>query len=152
MDTATDLAPDRIERSIEIDADAERVWSLVSRPGWWINENEVDPDPVLRPEADCTVVVHEKFGEFRIRTLEQRPPRFIAYRWLFPDEETGTLIEFWIEDRTHGVILKVVESGLSALDKPHADLLAHIAENTSGWESELAAAARFVLSGTAYRR
>jgi len=33
--------PDSIERSIDISADAERVFALVSRPGWWINEGAV---------------------------------------------------------------------------------------------------------------
>ena len=42
--TLTDLDPlDRIDRSIDIDAPAARVWSLVSRPWWWINEGTVDP-------------------------------------------------------------------------------------------------------------
>ena len=40
----TDLDPlDRIDRSIEIDAPAERVWDLVTRPGWWINEGAGGP-------------------------------------------------------------------------------------------------------------
>ena len=32
---------DRIDRSIEIDATAEKVWGLVSRPGWWINSRTI---------------------------------------------------------------------------------------------------------------
>lgn len=40
---------DRIERSIWIAADADRVWQLVSEPGWWVNdgritEHRVEPD------------------------------------------------------------------------------------------------------------
>ncbi len=42
--TQTDQELDRIERSIDIDASAEKVWSLIEQPGWWINEHEVEPD------------------------------------------------------------------------------------------------------------
>lgn len=52
QDAAADLDPlDRIDRSIDIDAPAGRVWDLVARPGWWINEGDVDPQPDLRPTA-----------------------------------------------------------------------------------------------------
>ena len=29
------------ERQIDIDATAERVWALVSTPGWWINDGTI---------------------------------------------------------------------------------------------------------------
>ena len=49
---ATDLDPlDRIDRTIDIDASAERVWDLVTRPGWWINEGTVDDDPDVRVDG-----------------------------------------------------------------------------------------------------
>src|SRR3954449_7733938 len=73
---------DRIERSIDIDATAEKVWSLIERPGWWINEEEVDPEPVLRREGDQDVLVHPKWGEFRLQTLERDEPRHISYLWV----------------------------------------------------------------------
>ena len=82
---ATDIDPlDRIDRSIEIDAPAERVWDLVTRPGWWINEGAVDPEPDVRVEGTPTVLTHPKYGEFRLETVESRPPSYIAYRWLEP--------------------------------------------------------------------
>ena len=49
---------DRIARRIDIDAPAERVWELVVRPGWYINDGEVEPEPDLRQEGDVTVVRH----------------------------------------------------------------------------------------------
>lgn len=146
-DTTLDL--DRIERSIDIDAAADTVWTLISRPGWWINEHDVDPNPVLRVEGELTVVVHEKFGEFRLRTLEQRPPRYIAYRWLDTGDDIGTLTEFWIDDREGGVTLRVVESGFCDLGKSREKVIDHVTENTAGWEAELAAAARYVAAAGA---
>jgi uncharacterized protein YndB with AHSA1/START domain len=146
--TQTDHELDRIERSIDIDATAEKVWSLLERPGWWINEHEVDPDPVIRWESDdVAVVVHEKFGEFTLHRVEAAPPRYISWRWIERDD-VGTLVEFWVDDRPGGVTLKVVESGLTGLGKDADALRKHYDGNSEGWEAELAAARRFVLGET----
>lgn len=144
-DVGTEL--DRIERSIDIDAPAEKVWALVQRPGWWINDGEhVDPDPELRDEDGLTVVVHPEHGEFRFRTEQRDEPRYIAFHWVDNvAPEAGTTVEFWIEDRDGGVRLKVVESGFSRLRKDRAAIDHQIQENTEGWEVELEAARRFVL-------
>jgi uncharacterized protein YndB with AHSA1/START domain len=136
---------DRIERSIDIDASAEKVWSLIERPGWWINEHDVDPDPEVRWESDDTaVLVHEKWGTFRLRRLEAAPPRYISWRW-FDHDDAGSLVEFWVDDRPGGVTLKVVESGLAGLGKDHDALRKHYDGNSEGWELQLAAAQRFVV-------
>ena len=143
--TETDQELDRIERSIDIDASAEKVWSLVQRPGWWINEHDVDPDPEIRREGEYDVVVHPKFGEFRLQTLERDEPRYISYHWVDNvAPEAGTTVEFWIEERAGGVTLRVVESGFSGLRKDRAAIDNQIKENTHGWETELEAARRFV--------
>lgn len=147
--TQTDQELDRIERSIDIDATAEKVWSLLERPGWWINEQEVDPDPVIRWEReDVAVVVHEKYGEFTLHRIEAAPPRYISWRWIEHDD-AGTLVEFWVDDRPGGVILRVVESGLTGLGKDAEALRKHHEGNSEGWTLELAAARRFVLGETA---
>jgi uncharacterized protein YndB with AHSA1/START domain len=147
--TQTDDVLDRIERTIDIDASAEKVWSLVARPGWWINDQEVDPDPVLRKDGDYDVLVHPKHGEFRLQTLRSEPPRHVAYHWVDNvAPEAGTTVEFWIEDRADGVTLRVVESGFSGLKKDRAAIAHQVEENTRGWQIELEAARRFV-TGTA---
>ena len=144
--TQTDQELDRIERSIDIDASAEKVWSLITRPGWWINDGDVDPDPEVRREGDFDVVSHPTHGEFRFQTLERDEPHHIAYLWVDNvAPEAGTTVEFWIEDRTGGVTLRVVESGFSKLQKDRAAIDNQIRENTHGWELELEAAKRFVL-------
>jgi uncharacterized protein YndB with AHSA1/START domain len=143
--TETDQELDRIERSIDIDASAEKVWSLVQRPGWWINEHDVDPDPEIRREGEYDVVVHPTWGEFRLQTLERDEPRYISYHWVDNvAPEAGTTVEFWIQERAGGVTLRVVESGFSGLKKDRAAIDNQIKENTHGWEKELQAARRFV--------
>jgi uncharacterized protein YndB with AHSA1/START domain len=131
---------DRIDRSIDIDAPAERVWELVSRPGWWINQGEVDPEPDLVVTGDQAVLRHPAHGEFRLQVLASRPPSYVSYRWVDPGADAGTLVEFWIEPREGGVTLRVAESGFSRLGKAREQWLAHRAGNVEGWASELAAA------------
>jgi uncharacterized protein YndB with AHSA1/START domain len=140
-----DLDPlDRIDRSIDIDASAERVWDLVTRPGWWINEGSVDPDPDVRVEGSTTVLTHPAYGEFRLETVESRPPSYVAYRWLDADADAGTLVEFRIEPRDAGVTLTVAESGFSRLGKPREEWLKRREGNVEGWTLELEAARRYV--------
>jgi uncharacterized protein YndB with AHSA1/START domain len=147
--TQTDQELDRIERSIDIDATAEKVWALITRPGWWINEGDVDPDPEIRREGDYDVVVHPTYGEFRLTTLASDEPRHVSYHWVDNvAPEAGTTVAFWIEDRAGGVTLRVVESGFSQLKKDRAAIDNQIKENTHGWEVELEAAKRFVLRAT----
>ena len=141
----TEVDPlDRIDRSIDIDAPAARVWELVSRPGWWINEGEVDPEPDLVVTDDQALLRHPVHGEFRLHVLESRPPSYVSYRWMDGDAEVGTLVEFWIEPREGGVTLRVAESGFSGLGKAREDWLAHRAGNVEGWTTELAAARTWV--------
>jgi uncharacterized protein YndB with AHSA1/START domain len=133
---------DRVDRQIDIDASAERVWDLVSRPGWYINQGAVVSNPVLETDGDVSVLHHPVHGDWRFRTVAQDQPRYAAYRWL-GDDDRSTLIEFWITERADtGVTLRVVESGFAALGDP--DWLQQREENVEGWRTELAAAAAYV--------
>jgi len=149
--TQTDQELDRIERRIDIDATAEKVWGLIERPGWWINEHDVDPDPTIRLEEDgLAVVVHPTWGEFRIQTVHADRPHRLSYRWIDNDHpDTGTLVEFSIDERSEGgVTLTVVESGFAGLKKDREAIARQVTENTEGWEQELQAAKRYVLGTT----
>ena len=133
---------DRIDRQIDIDASAERVWELVSRPGWYINRGTVVSNPVVETDGDICVLHHPVHGDWRLRTITLDRPRYAAFRWLGEDDES-TLVEFWITDRADaGVTLRVVESGFAALADP--DWLQRREENVEGWRSELAAAAAYL--------
>jgi len=145
QEAAAHLDPlDRIDRTIDIDAPAGRVWDLVTRPGWWINEGDVDPEPDLQVDGSLTVVRHPTYGEFRIETIASRPPSYVAYRWLDGDSDAGTLVEFEITPRDGGVTLAVAESGFSRLGKPRERWVKHREDNDTGWAEELAAARRYV--------
>jgi uncharacterized protein YndB with AHSA1/START domain len=147
--TTTDLDPlDRIDKSIDIDASAETVWGLVSRPGWWINDGAVQADPELRREGEATVVTHPEYGEFRLLTVESQRPSYVSFRWIHRETddraERSTLVEFRVVERGDGVTLTVTESGFSSLSQDRATWLADRAGNDDGWTTELAAARTFV--------
>jgi uncharacterized protein YndB with AHSA1/START domain len=134
-----------IERQIDIDAGAERVWGLVSRPDWFINDGRV-VDHRIEEVGDGVHLVHDPVhGVFRIRIDKLEPPHHAVFSWLGrEDEEQSTQVEFWIEERPGGVTLKVVESGFEKLGLAESELRRHVAERTEGWEDELAAAKDFV--------
>ncbi len=139
--------PDSIDRQIVIEADAQKVYELVARPGWWINEGSIT-DNLTSTEGDVSTVTHPKYGSFRIRTVEARPPHYVSFRWLGGDQANealeavpGTLVEFWIEERpAGGVTLRVLESGFGALPVSEEQRRRNVEDNTEGWELELAAA------------
>ena len=136
-----------IEKNITIDATAERVWTLVSEPGWWINEGAYR-DHVIEQRGDLYLVTDDKHGTFPLTIELSEAPRHIAYRWMWPSDQPGvdapgTLTQFWIDDLPEGgVSLRVRESGFEELGKSESELRRHIDDNTSGWTMELAVAAR----------
>ena len=148
---AGDIA-DRIERQIDIDAQAEQVWDLVSEPGWYINDGTI-VDHRIEQDGDVTVVHDPTHGAFRFRTVELERPRYAAFRWLSDEPgldggEASTLVQFWLDERPDGVTVRVVESGFASLGGTDEDRRRRLAGNTDGWEKELAAA-RSHLAGQA---
>jgi uncharacterized protein YndB with AHSA1/START domain len=130
----------RIERSIDIAASPERVWQIVSEPGWWINGGTIRPHRI-EDAGDGTSIVHdEEHGAFHIRTERLDPPRYAAFRWLGRADEkgAGTLTESWVEEAAEGVTLRVIESGLENV--PESERAEYLRANTQGWETELGAA------------
>ncbi|HKX68491.1 MAG TPA: SRPBCC domain-containing protein [Intrasporangium sp.] len=138
--------PNTIERQIEIAAPIERVWALVSGPGWWINEGEIREHEIEQAEGHA-VVHDETHGAFPIETIELREPVYASFRWLAShDGEHGsahipTVVEFTLEPSDRGVMVRVVETGFAAGDE--ADAAARAAahrDNSQGWDIELTAA------------
>jgi len=132
---------DTIERSIAISAPLERVWDLVTEPGWWVPTDE----PVTADRTPGSVVVREseKWGRFPVEVVDLKPMTYAAFRWSssFPgaDLEAGktTLIEFNLEPGQDGVTVSVRESGFSGLDAPDELKKQGIESNTDGWRMEL---------------
>ncbi|NVM99479.1 ATPase [Arthrobacter sp. SDTb3-6] len=139
METSTD----RIEREISIAASAEKVWELIRRPGWWINDGEV-VDHAFDPDSDVNVIIHPVHGTFRIRTVALEAPRYAAFRWLGDDDAAPTtLVEFWIDGDDSGVTLRVAESGFDSLGVSEEERRRKFEGNAEGWQIELDAALKW---------
>lgn len=132
---------DRTISSIDISAPLERVWDLVTEPGWWVPSDP--PPPVDRTPGRRVTRETEKWGRFIIETVRIEPRTYAAFRWAsqFPGEapEPGkaTLVEFTVAPVDDAVRVTVTETGFSTLDAPEDVRRAGLADNTSGWQQEL---------------
>lgn len=153
--TVVDNVPDTIERSIDIDAPAERVWELVSEPGWFINGGQIVEHVIERIDDDRAIVHDATAGRFVVKTMQLDPPRYASFHWESGEKPDGTpydmpntIVEFFIDDRTDGVTLRVVESGFAAWGEDTIKRRKAFDDNCEGWEAELAAAKRVLEDGT----
>jgi uncharacterized protein YndB with AHSA1/START domain len=136
------IVQDSIERSIAIAAPLERVWDLVTEPGWWVpSDVETEPD---RTPGNVVVRESEKWGRFPVEVVELRPMSYAAFRWssTFPGEDLvagrTTLIEFRLTPADDGVRVSVIESGFSRLDATDVVKAKGFESNSDGWTKELA--------------
>jgi uncharacterized protein YndB with AHSA1/START domain len=136
-----EMAADRIEQEIVIEAPPEVVWELVTNPehigAWFGDAAEID----LRPGGDAAFS-WEAHGRFLARVEKVEPPRFFSYRWSRPKdtppaEGNSTLVEFSLSAEGGGTRLTVVESGFAALDRSEDEKASQLADNTEGWTIEL---------------
>jgi uncharacterized protein YndB with AHSA1/START domain len=134
---------DRIEQEIVIGADLERVWDLVTRPGWWVPDEQNQQGIPDRAPGSLTVRESAEWGRFLIEVVRLEPMSYAAFRWAseFPGETpakgNSTLVEFFVKplgDTQTRVTL--VESGFTGL--PGDRRAAAWQANTGGWREELA--------------
>lgn len=136
------VVQDSIERSITINAPLDRVWELVTDPGWWVpDESGTVGD---RTPGAVTVRESPKWGRYPVRVVEFRPKTYAAFQWAcaFTGEEptdiNSTLIEFTLAESPDGVMVTVLESGFAALPLTEEARHKNRDANSSGWEEELA--------------
>nr|GLK34259.1 polyketide cyclase [Rhodococcus wratislaviensis] len=146
-----DASQDRIEREIQIDAPIERVFRLVSEPGWFIGDGEPGKTTTTR-EGDVFVVDFPPYGRFPILPVKSDAPHYVSFRGGDDPaqplvEGTSTLVEFFLSERDGGTLLRVVETGFAAL-YPNAERRAAAYDgNIEGWEMQLAFAKRHAERG-----
>jgi uncharacterized protein YndB with AHSA1/START domain len=152
---ASSNVSDIIERDTFIAAPVEKVWALVSVPGWWINDGTLDLDSVERLADDRAVVHHPDSGDFLVERLAADAPRSATFRWLVSGAEVRrpeaaedqflyTQVTFTLTPESGGTRLAVTESGFAtAVMEESARRRAH-ADNSEGWEMELDAARAYL--------
>lgn len=119
------LVPERIERSVSLQAARERVWETLTDPGllrqWFAAEVEFHPTPGgharFRPDHG---------PERRGRVEDVQDGRRLAFTW-WPDEreDEATRVEFTLDDEVGGTRLTVVETGFQALTEGPMAALTH---------------------------
>ncbi|MEV0595781.1 SRPBCC domain-containing protein [Nonomuraea cavernae] len=132
------MTEDRIERETLIAASLERVWSLVTEPGFWVADEATVSGLVAR-EGESTVAKNAEYGDFPVRVEKIEPPTYVAYRWASafpgerPREDNSTLVEFTLTSEGDKTRLRVVESGFAALAGSEELRGRALKDNTDGW-------------------
>ncbi|MGY0234482.1 SRPBCC domain-containing protein [Longispora urticae] len=132
------MSEDRIERETLIAAPLERVWSLVSEPGFWVADAAGAPGTAA-VAGESTVARNPQFGDFPVRVVKVEPPTYVAYRWAsaFPGQEPGegnsTLVEFTLTAEGDKTRLRVVESGFADLAGSADVRVSAVDDNAGGW-------------------
>lgn len=131
-----DVKPaDRIENVVEINAPLDRVWQLVSSPGWWLGDG---PDGIQDPPASTK-------QRYPVQSVESQPRDYCSFRWapgtpgLALTDHNSTLIEFFLAEDEGTVTVRVVESGFARLVLSAEDRAACFRDNTTGWQNQLSA-------------
>lgn len=149
--TVSSNVSDTIERDIFIAAPVEKVWELVSVPGWWINEGTLDLDGVEWLDGDRAVVHHCDAGDILVERLEAEAPRSATFRWLVSGAEVRrpeaaqdqflyTRVTFTLTPESGGTRLAVTECGFAAAAMEEKARRRAYADNSEGWKIELNAA------------
>ncbi len=132
---------DRIVQTVTINASLDRVWSLVTEPGWWVPT--AVPQPIDHTPGHQVMRTSETWGSFPIEVVRVDPQVYAAFRWAsnFPGEAltagNTTLVEFTLTPRADSVEVTVTESGFAALEAPESVRTSGLDSNTAGWSEEL---------------
>jgi hypothetical protein len=132
---------DRIEQRIAIRATLDRVWSLVTRPGWWLPGSAAEP---ARGAGRAVVEWGRERKPWVIDVVRVESQGYASFRWASafagaaPVQGNSTLVEFYARPAGDEIGVTVVESGFAALDLPDGLREDQLRANTGGWQYELA--------------
>ncbi|MFC7581447.1 toxin [Schaalia naturae] len=136
---------DTIEADVIIHADLEDVWSLVSEPGWWINDGPLGDHETDRGDDGLFRVTDPQAGTWLVAREDEDPMDVVSYRWYplagddFPEERT-TRVEFSLSEEDGGIALHVEESGLSGVSDDPEEARQAWEDSAGMWPDELLAA------------
>jgi hypothetical protein len=132
---------DRIEQRIAIRANHDKVWQLVTRPGWWLPGSQAEP---ARAPGRLAVMYSGDPRPYVIDVVRLEPQGYASFRWASafggtePVPGKATLVEFYLRPVGDEIGVTVVESGFSSLDLPESLRENELKGNQGGWQYELA--------------
>ena len=149
----TTSTTDRIEKQIQIDAPRSRVWRALTDSkefGEWFQIRFAQPFVAgTKATGHMTYPKYEGLPvEFAIERIE--PEHFFSYRWhpyavdtkVDYSREPMTLVEFTLEERAGGTLLRVTESGFEGI--PIERRAEALKMNDGGWAKQLENVAGYV--------
>jgi uncharacterized protein YndB with AHSA1/START domain len=141
------MPADRIEREIDIEAPIDVVWAVITEAehitGWFTDSAELE----VRPGGEGRFGWNDKAANretvVNLRVERVDPPHFFSFRWGYPnaakpEEANAPLVEFTLESRGESTHLRLVESGLNAVDRSETARDEYFADHTSGWDQIVA--------------
>ncbi len=132
---------DRVEHRITIRATQDKVWFLVTRPGWWLPGSEADP---ARGPGRILVAQAGDTRPYVVDIIRIEPQGYASFRWAGafggtePAPGNATLIEFYLRPIGEELGLTVVESGFASLDLSEALREDRLKGSLGGWQYDLA--------------
>jgi len=132
---------DRIEQRIAIRATQDKVWQLVTRPGWWLPGSNAEP---ARGPGRVAVAYGGDTRPYVIDVVRVEPQGYASFRWASafggaePVPGNATLVECYLRSVGDELSLTVVESGFASLALPQALREDEWRGNKGGWRYELA--------------
>jgi hypothetical protein len=131
---------DRIEQRITIRATQDKVWHLVTRPGWWLPGSRAEP---ARGPGRVAVAYSGDPRPYVIDIVRVEPQGYASFRWASafggtePAPGNATLVEFYLRPVGDEIGVTVVESGFASLELPEALREDEWKGNGGGWRYEL---------------
>jgi uncharacterized protein YndB with AHSA1/START domain len=132
---------DRIEQRITIRATHDKVWQMVTRPGWWLPGSKAEP---ARSPGRVSVDYSGDKRPYVIDVVRVEPQGYVSYRWASafgggaPAQGKATLVEFYVRPVGEEIGVTVVESGFTSLELPESLREDELKGNTGGWQYEMA--------------
>ena len=131
---------DRIEQRITIRATQDKVWRLVTRPGWWLPGSSAEP---ARGPGRVAVAYGGDTRPYVIDVVRVEPQGYASFRWASafggaePAPGNATLVELYLRTVGDEMGVTVVESGFTSLDLPEELRADEWKGNRGGWQFEL---------------
>jgi hypothetical protein len=132
---------DRIEQRITIRAAHDKVWHIVTRPGWWLPGSNAEP---AYGPGRVPVVYGGDSRPYMIDIVRVEPQGYASFRWASafggaePAPGRATLVEFYLRPVGNEVGVTVVESGFASLALPESLREDEWKGSLGGWQYELA--------------
>jgi uncharacterized protein YndB with AHSA1/START domain len=133
-----------IEREIYIDAPAEVVFEVISRPEhiqeWWYAESDVQPTPGATGELVWADGDNSRSHVVPMTVVAVEPPRLFTFRWTHPAGETAVdgnslLVTFELVPSGSGTLLRLTETGFRERGWEIAVLEQQYHEHVVGWDA-----------------